>query len=69
MVRITLIIQALLELFKDELEEGVIEGILENKKELIKIKLAKGKTPEEIADALEDTVENIQVLIAEMECA
>ena len=61
--------EALLELFKDELEEGVLEGILKNKKELIKIKLAKGKTPEEIADALEDTVENIQVLIAEMERA
>ncbi len=62
--------EALLELFKDELEEGRergrLEGILEKEKELIKIKLAKGKTPEEIADALEDTVENIAKLIQEI---
>lgn len=47
--------------------EGRAEGRLEEKRELIKKKLAKGKSLEEIADALEDEVDVIKEIIKEME--
>jgi len=52
-------------------ETGLAEGLAEGKKksliELIQKKLAKNKTVEQIAEDLEESVENIQKLISEME--
>ena len=53
---------------KEEFEDGVAEGLergieqgrVQILAELVCSKLKKGKTPEEIADALEEPVENIQ---------
>ncbi|MDO4312867.1 MAG: hypothetical protein Q4C52_07265 [Eubacteriales bacterium] len=47
-------------------EEGRREGADYKLKELIKKKLAKGKSVEEIADALEETEEVIRQLISEL---
>ena len=47
---------------EDGWNEGKIEGKIEEKIELICKKLMKGKTVEQIADDLEDTVENITVI-------
>lgn len=62
---------ALLELMKDELDEreckGEKCGEMNKLKELIGKKLQKGKTLEQIADDLEESVEVIQKLIQEME--
>lgn len=61
---------ALLELMKDELEEskvkGINLGISQGRQEQLQIlitkKAAKGKTIEQIADELEETVETIMPL-------
>ena len=45
---------------KEEFEEGMEQGRVQILAELVCSKLKKGKTPEEIADALEEPVENIQ---------
>ena len=42
------------------IEQGVEQGRVQILAELVCSKLKKGKTPEEIADALEEPVENIQ---------
>lgn len=47
--------------------EGRAEGKLEEKRNLIAKKLSKGKSLEEIADALEESVENIKELISAMQ--
>ena len=47
-------------------KEGHASGLEDKLKELIKKKLDKGKSVEEIADALEEDVETIQKLIREM---
>ncbi|MCC8139522.1 MAG: Rpn family recombination-promoting nuclease/putative transposase, partial [Lachnospiraceae bacterium] len=47
-------------------EEARKEGRMEKLAELVKKKLAKGKTVEEIADALEEDVDTIRELIAEL---
>ena len=47
---------------EDGWNEGKIEGKIEEKIDLICKKLIKGKTVEQIADDLEDTVENIAVI-------
>ncbi|MBS6195073.1 MAG: hypothetical protein KH828_05780 [Clostridiales bacterium] len=49
-----------------ELEEAKEEGAYVKLKEQIKKKLQKNKTAEEIADALEETVETIETLISEI---
>ena len=63
--------EALMELMQEEMDalreqcmaEGLAEGRLEGKRELIQKKLAKGKSVEEIADALEESIETIEELI------
>ena len=45
---------------KEEFEEGMEQGRVQILAELVCSKLKKGKTPEEIVDALEEPVENIQ---------
>ncbi len=45
---------------KEEFEDGMEQGRVQILAELVCRKLKKGKTPEEIADALEEPVENIQ---------
>ena len=67
--------EALLELMEDELkarenagrEDGRIAGERDVKFRLIQTKLSKGKTVEAIAEDLEDSVENILILIKEMD--
>lgn len=54
---------ALRELFKEEIDEAKKDGI----KELVVKKLAKGKSVEQIADELEQTVEMIEELIKSIE--
>ena len=54
---------ALRELFKEEIDEAKKDGI----KELVVKKLAKGKSVEQIADELEQTVEMIEELIKSLE--
>lgn len=49
-----------------EKEEGRKEGRAQERAELIQKKLAKGKSLEEIADALEESVETIQEFMKEM---
>ena len=46
--------------------EGRNEGVREKLKEQIKKKLKKNKNVEEIADALEETIETIEILISEI---
>lgn len=50
---------ALRELMKDEFEEIQKEAMQEGREELIRKKIAKGKTPEQIADDLEENIETI----------
>lgn len=47
-------------------QEGIYAGGQAKLEELVKKKLAKGKTPEEIADALEESLETIEELIENM---
>ena len=62
---------ALVELMQDVIDEkfaegkleGRIEGRIEGLLEQIRKKVAKGKTVEQIADELEESVENIQTLM------
>lgn len=58
---------ALYELFEDEFKEATTKGRAEGSKEklleLIEIKRSKGKSVEQIADDLEETVETIQELM------
>lgn len=42
------------------------EGYAEAKKDLIRKKLAKGKTLEEIADALEEDVETVREIVSKL---
>ena len=51
---------------KEGLAEGRAEGRAQERAELIQKKLAKGKSIEEIADALEESVETIQGFMKEM---
>lgn len=46
-------------------EEGLEEGLKQTRKNLISKKLTKGQSLEQIADALEESVETIQALITE----
>lgn len=48
--------------FEDGFSAGKDEGARENKMNLLKIKLAKGKSLEQIADELEESVEEIEKL-------
>ena len=62
--------EALMELMQEEMD-ALIEQcreqyIAESKKELVQKKLAKGKSIEEIADALEESVEAIEEIIRNM---
>lgn len=59
--------QALEELYNDGRNEGIAAGEKEHLLKLIRTKLAKGKTIEEIADALEEEVSTIQELIVELQ--
>lgn len=58
---------ALMEIVKPKVDAKVKAALEEGRKEtlknLIQTKLAKGKTVEEIADALEESVETIQELM------
>ena len=62
--------EALMELMQEEMdalrEQCMAEALAEGKKELIQKKLAKGKSIEEIADALEESVEAIEEIIRTM---
>lgn len=70
--------EALMELMQEEMDalreqcttqalaEGMARGVAQGKKELIQKKLAKGKSIEEIADALEESVEAIEEIIRTM---
>lgn len=49
--------------YKDGISAGKDEGARENRMNLLKIKLAKGKSLEQIADELEESVEEIEKLI------
>lgn len=49
------------------MEEGLVQGMKEGVKAIIKKKLEKGKTPEQIAEALEEEVAVVKELIAELE--
>ena len=50
------------ELLKDECEEGARNKVLD----LVQKKLAKGQSVEQIADALEETVESIREIVNEL---
>lgn len=52
---------------EDAFEDGKVEGAREKLINLAKIKLAKGKSVEQIADELEETVETITELIKQLE--
>lgn len=47
-------------------EAGYAEGVRQKLREKVRIKLSKGKTTEEIADALEEDIEVVQKLIEEI---
>ena len=47
-------------------DDGVKDGEINKLFSLVKIKLEKGKTVEQIADELEETVESIKKLISDM---
>ena len=53
--------------FEDGFSAGKDEGSRENMMNLLKIKLAKGKSLEQIADELEESVEEIEKLIKYLE--
>ena len=57
---------ALVELMQDVIDEKVAEGRIEVLLEQIRKKIAKGKTVEQIADELEETVENIKILMTKV---
>lgn len=59
--------KALEELYNDGKNEGKVEGVHEKFLHLVELKLAKGKSVEEIADALEETPEKIREFIAEIQ--
>lgn len=61
--------RALEELYNDGMNEGIVAGERKHLLKLIRTKLAKGKSVEEIADALEEEVSTIQGLIQELEKA
>ena len=48
------------------IQKGIEKGIEHNLTELIQIKLKKGKSIEQIAEELEETVEHIEELIGKM---
>lgn len=58
--------EALAEGMAQGMAQGISAGRLEEKKELIQKKLAKGKSVEEIADALEESVDAIEEIIHNM---
>lgn len=47
-------------------EEGIAEGAHEKLCQLVKIKLSKGQTAEQIADALEENIETVQEIMKEL---
>lgn len=51
------------DVINEKVAEGKLEGRIEGLLDLIRKKVAKGKTVEQIADELEKTVENIQSLM------
>lgn len=53
-------------IYNDGLNEGIEEGKWQQLLELVKKKFAKGLSMEEIADALEQSVETIEKLIKEL---
>lgn len=55
------------DLKENAIAEGLAEGRAETLRVLIKKKLAKGKSLEEIADALEEDVETVEAMIKKME--
>lgn len=56
------------ELYERDLKQNAYDDGVQNKLlSLIKIKLEKGKSIEQIADELEETVESIEKLISDME--
>ena len=55
------------DLKQDAYEEGLQDGESNKRISLIKIKLAKGKSVEQIADELEESIEEIKQLIKSME--
>ena len=61
---------ALVELMQDVIDEkfaeGKLEGRIEGLLDQIRKKVAKGKTVEQIADELEESVENIQSLMSKI---
>ena len=54
------------DVINEKVAEGKLEGRIEGLLDLIRKKVAKGKTVEQIADELEKTVENIQSLMEEI---
>ena len=54
-------------LVNDGIEQGIEKGIEKTRMDLVKKKLLKGKTVEEIADALEESVEVLQELNAKIQ--
>lgn len=58
--------KALEELYNDGIDEGIAVGKKEQLLEKVRIKLAKGKSAEEIADALEEDISTIQKFILEL---
>ena len=55
--------QCIAEGLAEGLQKGITEGIAEGKRALIQKKLVKGKSIEEIADALEESIETVEELI------
>ena len=54
------------QIYRDGYEDGEIEGEKRKFYSLVEKKLMKGKTAEEIADALEEDIPVIQKIIAEL---
>ena len=58
--------QCMTEALAEGIAQGISAGRLEGKRDLIQKKLAKGKSIEEIADALEESVDVIEEIIRNM---
>jgi len=59
--------KALDEYYQDGVNEGKEAGRIEHLMELVERKLAKGRTPEEISDALETSIKEIEEVISLLE--
>ena len=60
------LVELMADVIEEKVEEGRIEGSLSKLCEQIQKKLVKGKSVEQIADELEESVEKIQELMAAM---